>query len=296
MDYVIVAVSLGGVYALIALGYALIYSCLRLLNFAHGEFCMIGAFTAFGVALLPDIPSWILLPSAVVGGALAALCTWAIAYRPLGGTDRASAILAAIGASICLQQLIARTIGARAQAFAPSGWDYGFVLFGIRITSASILAITSLIILLLLIHLMWTRSRFGMAIRAVADDREAAESIGISSARTILWVFCAAGGAAGIAGVVLALSFSRIDPYMGFAPALKAFVAALVGGLHDPRRAALGGVALGVSETILVVVGLSAYRDAIILTMLVTALLIQARIQASSRILRAPLAVEEGED
>lgn len=296
MDYVIVAVSLGCVYALIALGYALIYSCLRMLNFAHGEFCMIGAFSALGVTLLPGIHSWILLPAAVVGGGLAALCTWIIAYRPLKGADRASAILVAIGASICLQQVIARTVGARAQAFAPSGWDFGFTISSTRISAASILALTSLCGLFLLVHIVWTRTRFGLTVRAIADDREAAESSGIPSGRIIRWVFCVAGGAAGIAGVVLALSFSRIDPYMGFAPALKAFVAALVGGLQDPRRAALGGVTLGVAETVLVAIGLSAYRDAIVLSMLVLTLLFQARIRSSSRILQAPLVNEEGED
>ena len=295
MDYVVVAISLGGVYALIALGYALIYSCLRLLNFAHGEFCMVGAFAALGISLLPGIPAWALLPAAMAGGALAALCTWSLAYRPLKGADRSSAILAAIGASICLQQLIARTVGARAQAFSPAGWDRGFSFFGTNISPATLLATGALIGLFLAVHLVWTRTRFGLVVRAVADDREAAESVGISSARTIAWVFCAAGGAAGIAGVVLALSFSRIDPYMGFAPALKAFVAALAGGLHDPRRAALGGMALGVVETILVAIGLSAYRDAVVLAMLVAALLVQAHIQTSSRILRAPLAAE-GED
>lgn len=295
MDYVVVAISLGGVYALIALGYALIYTCLRLLNFAHGEFCMFGAYGALGVLLLPGIPSWALLPTAIACGAIAALVAWVIAYRPLKGADRPSAILAAIGASICLQQAIARTVGARAQAFAPPGWDWGFSLLETRITPAIVLAIGGLIVLFLSVHWAWTRTRFGLAVRAIADDREAAESVGIPSIRTICWVFCAAGGAAGIAGVVLALSFSRIDPYMGFAPALKAFVAALAGGLHDPRRAAVGGVALGIAETLLVAVGFSAYRDAIVLGLLVAALLVQARIQASSRVLRAPLAAEEGD-
>ncbi|HOX60002.1 MAG TPA: hypothetical protein PLC99_24250 [Verrucomicrobiota bacterium] len=117
MDYLVIAITMGSVYALLALGYALIYSCLRLINFAHGEFCMLGAYAAFGIMQLGTTHAWLSLPASIIAGGLAAAVTWFIAYRPLNRAERSSAILAALGASVCLQQVVSRVVGARSRAF-----------------------------------------------------------------------------------------------------------------------------------------------------------------------------------
>jgi len=168
-----------------------------------------------------------------------------------------------------------------------------FTIGGVGLDAISVVCVCSLIVVLGLVHHFWRHSQIGLAVRATADDRDAAESVGIPVQRVVLCTFLFAGLVAGIAGIVLASSYSRVDPTMGFAPGLKAFVAALAGGLHDPRRAALGGVFLGIAETVAVVVGLSAYRDALVLLLLVLILLGQAQLQARSHLLRTPLVEEE---
>ena len=293
MDYIVIAAMTSSVYALLALGYALVYSSLRLINFAHGEFCMIGAYVALGVLQIPGCSAWVALVAAVVGGGTAAAVTWLVAYRPLQKADRSSAIIAAIGASICLQQIVSRSVGAQSRAFSLSLWDGSIAVGGVDVDSTSVLCATSMLVVLGLVHILWQHTHVGLAVRAVADDRDAAESVGISSQRIVLWTFLLAGTVAGIAGIALAASLSRVDPTMGFAPGLKAFVAALAGGLHDPRKAALGGLFLGIAETLAVVAGLSAYRDALVLLALVGILLAQARLQDRSPLLRTSLIEED---
>ena len=293
MDYVVIAAMAGSVYALLSLGYALVYSSLRLINFAHGEFCMLGAYLALGVLQILGCSAWVALAAALAGGGIAAAVTWFVAYRPLQKAERSSAILAAIGASICLQQIVSRSVGAKSRAFSLSLWDGRVAVAGVDLDSTSVLCVGSMLAVLGLIHVLWRHTHVGLAVRAVADDRDAAESVGISSQRVVLWTFLLAGTVAGIAGVVLATSLSRVEPTMGFAPGLKAFVAALAGGLHDPRKAALGGLFLGIAETLAVVAGLSAYRDALVLLVLVGILLVQAQLQEHSPLLRASLVEED---
>jgi branched-chain amino acid transport system permease protein len=226
----------------------------------------------------------------LLGGGVAAVGTWFVAYRPLQHSERSSAILAAIGASICLQQLIARTAGAQSKAFSLEFWQGTLSIGGIQLGSVTVVSIASTALLLVLIHIFWKHSPVGLSARAVADDRDAAESVGIHTQGIVLVTFLFAGMAAGIAGIVLADSYSRVDPTMGFAPGLKAFVAALVAGLHDPRKAALGGFFLGALETAAVAIGLSAYRDAIVLGIMVAVMLVRARVLAQSMVVQAPLA------
>ena len=279
MDYFVIAVTLGSVYALIGLGYALIYSCLRLINFAHGEFCAVAAYSACFATTALGLGPMAAVCFGVFAGAAIAVITWHVAYRPLRFAGRASAILAALGVSICLQQALARAFGAQSRPFPPLLGERPVQIGAVQIDSVGLFCLVSAGLVLVAVHVLWRHSRLGLLIRAVADDRESAEAAGISADRVTIATFLAAGASAGIAGIVLASSFGRVEPTMGFAPAVKAFVAALVGGLRDPRGAAAGGLLLGFAETLAVAAGLSAYRDAVVLSLLVVLLLIRARTQ-----------------
>lgn len=276
MDYIVIAIVLGSTYSLLALGYALIYSCLKLINFAHGEFCTVGAYFTLWIVVSFKGSWFVAVPAGILAGGLIAVATWFVAYRPLRQAERSSTVLAALGASICLQQILARTFGAQSIGFPESSSNIQLQFGGINFNATEFFIVICTVVLLALIHYFWKHTRFGLYVRAVADDREAAECVGIRADRVVMRIFLFAGMAAGIAGIALAASFGRVEPTMGFEPGLKAFVAALAGGLHDPRRAALGGIILGAVETFTIVVGLSAYRDAIVFMLLVSVLIVRA--------------------
>lgn len=277
MDYFIIAILLGSTYALIALGYALIYRSLRLINFAHGEFCTVGAYCAWLLVKFYHVPDWLGILAGLSGGGLIAVLSWTLVYKPLRFASRTTGILAALGISICLQQIMARIFGAQSKAFPEITGDIHLRLGNIRIDSLSIFCLISTVVLFLFLHIIWKHTRLGLAIRAVADDRESAECVGLNSNLIMMSTFLIAGIAAGLAGIVLASSFGRVEPSMGFGPSIKAFVAALVCGLDSPKGAALGGIILGLGETITVALGLSSYRDAVVLLFLVILLIIRAK-------------------
>ena len=276
MDYITIALLLGSTYALIALGYALIYRSLRLINFAHGEFCTVGAYTAWVSMEKWHFPPALGLIMGLLGGGAIAVIAYYIAYRPLRFASRTSGILAALGVSVVLQQTLMRIFTARAQAFPQILSQSAFNLGGVTIQSLGLFTVISAFILFAVLHYIWNFTQLGLKIRAVADDWESAECLGINASGVSMVTFLIAGIAAGLAGIVLASSFGRIEPPMGFAPSLKAFVAALVGGLDSPKGAAIGGLLLGAAETAAVAAGLSSYRDAVVLSLLVLLLLFKA--------------------
>lgn len=285
MEYLSIALGLGCTYALIALGYALIFSCLRVINFAHGEFCTAGAYAAFWLVQTTGFPGWMAVGMAAVCTAGVAVVTWSLAYRPIKSTDRSSTILAALGASMVLQQLYGRIFGTQSRAFPHVITSYDFAVGPFKLQGPSVVIVFAAVGLFLLVHVFWSRSRLGVLVRAVADDVECAEAAGIRTKAVFVLVFGLAGAAAGLAGVFLGESFGRVEPTLGFGPGLKAFVAALVGGVHDPRKAALGGLLLGVAETAAIAFGLSAFRDAIVLLGLVCFLIGRAYWNSRSRVI-----------
>lgn len=291
MEYLVIAITVGGLYALMALGYALIYGCLRLINFAHGEFGTTGAYCALWSASRFGFDGPLLFVTSAIAGAAIAVLTWVIAYRPLRHSNRSMAILTAVGASICLQQGLSHMFGSESRAFPYLANTRSVAIMGFKVDSLGIVTVLTVGGLLVLVHWLWKYSTIGRKVRAVADDRDNAEACGINANGVTILVFAFAGAVSGIAGVILASSFGRLEPTIGFAPALKAFVAALAGGLTDPRRAALGGLALGVLETLAVAVGLSAYRDALVLSLLVFVLVVRAG--ATGRLAFAELGSEE---
>src|SRR5437867_5198103 len=253
--------TLGSVYALIALGYSMVYGILKLLNFAHGEVYMIGAFIGYGVLTVsggpadPMFPIWLLLSfmflAAMIGSGLLGVVIERFAYRPLRNAPRIAPLISALGVSFFLQNSALLLFGA---AFR----DYdSFDLIGSRtrhvgnvyFATPQILTVSGSIALMIVLTLVVARTRVGKAMRATSFDREAAAMMGIDVDRVIAVTFFLGSALAGAAGVMFGLVFGQIYHYMGFIAGLKGFTAAVIGGIGSIPGAMVGGILVGLGES-----------------------------------------------
>lgn len=250
--------TLGAVFALVALGYTMVYGVLKLINFAHGDVLMVGAFAAAWAAawaLHFGIPPylWLVTPVAMIVCALAGVAIERIAYRPLRQSPRLAALITALGISLLLESGGQWLLGAEPRAFPqliddhPLEWFRSRGLY-VNLSDAVILGVT--LLLLGTLHLVVKRTRFGKAIRAVSQDRDAARLMGIAVDRVILGTFALGSGLAAAGGVMWGMKFGSIDPLMGMEPGLRAFVAAVVGGIGSIPGAMAGGFLMGLVETL----------------------------------------------
>lgn len=260
-DLFVQGIARGSVYALIALGYTLVYGILLIINFAHGEVFMAGAFTTLFLAgylgssgLLASQPALSLLImlifSALVSMGVAVLLE-RIAYRPLRGAPRLVPLITAIGASLFLQYTFRGFYGEQVRAYpsipALAGqWN----IFGLEIDRARVVVILSAVVIWSSLYVFIARTRTGRAMRAVGEDREIASLMGIDVDRIIIITFAIGGALAGMAGILFVLLFNQVSFDMGFIPGLKAFTAAVLGGIGSITGAALGGLILGIVEAV----------------------------------------------
>jgi branched-chain amino acid transport system permease protein len=260
-DLLIAGVALGSTYALIALGYSLVYGILRMINFAHGEVFMAGAMISFFVGRAMDKSGFMdrqpiaaLLVLFVVGGAAStgiALLLERVAYRPLRNAPRLVPLITAIGASLFLQNSFQGFFGPENQGYAvPSAIDGSVEVFGARIDKVEILAIAIGVVGVIALGLFVAKSRTGRSMRAVSEDREIAALMGIDVDRTIVQTFMIGGAFAGVAGVLWGLTFNAVRPTMGFVPGITAFTAAVLGGIGSVTGAALGGLIIGILSSV----------------------------------------------
>ncbi|MQA26401.1 MAG: branched-chain amino acid ABC transporter permease [Micromonosporaceae bacterium] len=269
-DLVVFGLAQGSVYALIALGYTMVYGVLRFINFAHGEVFMIGAMTGFFVSdALARTPLWLTQPflallivliCCMTVSALVALLLERVAYRPLRGLPRLVPFITAIGASFFLQYAIAGLFGVGVKSYpgvpALSG---SFTFLGFRILKVHLLVIVVAVVMMAGLYLYIEKTKAGRAMRAVAEDQETARLMGIDVDQTIARVFAVGGALAGAAGLLFGLVFGNVNFFSGFLPGIKAFTAAVLGGIGNPIGAMLGGLTLGSVESLgpsLVLVGL----------------------------------------
>lgn len=256
-DFLIFGLAQGGIYALIALGYTMVYGVLRLINFAHGEVFMAGAFTTYFLAdalarrgLLSSHP-WLSLIALLIFSAListvVALAVERVAYRPLRRAPRLVPLITAIGASFFLQYTFRGLYGSGIKAYPPVPLLEGTIL-GIQRSLVVVFGCALLMLGLLYMLIQFTKT--GRAIRAVSEDLETAALMGVDVDRTIATTFAVGAAMAGVAGVLYALVFRQVQFYMGFVPGIKAFTAAVLGGIGNLPGAALGGLFLGVFESI----------------------------------------------
>jgi branched-chain amino acid transport system permease protein len=286
---IINGLTLGAVYALIALGYSMVYGVLQLLNFAHGDVYMIGAFIGFGImtALLPDkgdplvassLIILLMLIAALLGCGLLGIGIEWFAYRPLRSAPRLAALISALGVSFFIQNAVQLTLGAKFRTYRTEvlippalGWDLGSA----RLSAVRLLTIVVAILLMIGLTYVVRRTRLGRAMRAVALDREAAAMMGVDVDRVIVATFFIGSALAGVAGVLTGIVFSRIWPSMGFTAGLKGFTAAVVGGIGNIPGAMVGGFLLGFAETFATGFISSTYRDVIAFGVLILVLLIR---------------------
>jgi branched-chain amino acid transport system permease protein len=258
-------VTLGCVYALIALGYTMVYGILRLLNFAHGDVYMIGAFigyfiyTAFGAPYTPSIPIALLLVvmliAAMLGCGLLGVAIDRFAYKPLRNAPRIAPLITALGVSFLLENSALLCFGAQYRSYNTYSLDGGKLFtsglhfLGVTISLMRILVIVAAIVTMVGLTAFIRHTRVGAASRAVAFDREAAEMMGIDADRVISTIFFVGSAIAGVAGVMTGVIFQNVFSYMGFEAGLKGFTAAVIGGIGSIPGAMLGGVFLGLAES-----------------------------------------------
>jgi branched-chain amino acid transport system permease protein len=280
--------TLGSVYALVALGFSMVYGILKLLNFAHGDVMMVGAFVGWGIlswlggSQNPSLAVWLLIAVMALGAMVAcggvSIVLERFAYRPLRTAPRIAPLISALGASFFIQNTVLLLYGAQFRSYdtfdlvdADVGLDYG----PLHVWVIRLVVIGSAFAMMILLVLLVARSRLGKAMRATAFDREAAAMMGVDVDRVIASTFFIGGALAGAAGVLVGLVFGQINHFMGFNYGLKAFTAAVVGGIGSIPGAMLGGLMVGLAEAYTVGYVTSTFKDLIVFSILIAFLLIR---------------------
>ncbi len=278
LQHSINALSLGSLYALIAIGYTMVYGIIRLINFAHGEIFMISAYFAFyllGVFLLPWWLSFIL---AIVLTIFTGILVEKVAYKPLRNYPRVSVMISAIGVSFFLQNLGIVVFGGRPKAFpVPELFGkivkLGFVQF---VGVSAYIPVITILALLVLLHIIY-KTKIGMAMRASSLDIEATSLMGISVNKVVSITFAIGSGLAAVGGIMWSMRYPQLMPVMGLIPGLKCFIAAVVGGIGKIKGAVVGGLVIGFGEIAIVALSpsLSGFRDAFAFVLLIAILMIK---------------------
>ncbi|WP_308636494.1 branched-chain amino acid ABC transporter permease [Paenibacillus silvisoli] len=262
LQQIINGISLGSIYALIALGYTMVYGIIRLINFAHGDVFMVGSFVGFYAITRLDLGIFPALILAMAVCALLGVVIERIAYKRLRNASRIAALITAIGISLLIEYGTIYFRGAQPEAFPNALPSKSFELWGATISIQSILILSISVVLMIILQFIVRRTKVGKAMRAVSHDVEAAKLMGINVDRTISATFAIGSALAGAAGVVFGIYYTKIEPLMGVIPGLKAFVAAVLGGIGIIPGAAIGGLVLGLVETGVSALGYSMWRDA----------------------------------
>ena len=291
-DFLMFGLTIGGVYALIALGYTMVYGILRLINFAHGDITMTGAFTAYFLARSldrsgfldanPIIAMLAIFALAMLICSATALIVERLCYRPFRHVATLAPLICAIGASFFLQHSFRGMYGSTIRSYPDPEWLKGeFVVFGFGVPTIQPIVILTALCAMFVLYNIVQRTKMGTAMRAVSEDRDAAAMMGIDVNKVIVFTFILGGCMAGIGGVLYCMVYKQVYFYMGFLPGIKAFSAAVLGGIGNIPGAMVGGFFLGVVESMgpalfLDGIGIKApyqLRDLIAFTMLVMVLI-----------------------
>jgi branched-chain amino acid transport system permease protein len=258
IQQVINGLQLGSIYALIALGYTMVYGIVRLINFAHGDFFMIGAYAAYAAFYIfnsfigaGNPLAFLVLIVAMAAGALVASLANILAYKPLRYRPKLSSLVTAIGVSMFLEYFFSALplVGPSPRGFPEILPKVMYTVFGAEISNYVVLDLAVAAVLMIGLTFLIQKTALGRAMRAVSQDKDAAKLMGIDVERIITWTFLIGGAFAGAAGLLAGLTYPRIQPYMGILPGLKAFIAAVLGGIGNVPGAMLGAYILGVAET-----------------------------------------------
>lgn len=272
---VINGIALGSVYALIALGYTMVYGIARLINFAHGDIYMIGAFLGYFATRVLGFTFLPALLLAMFGCALLGVLVENCAYKPLRKAPRITLLITAIGVSFLLENSMIWAFSPQPRTLPELLTSYQLEVGGLIITAQQFFLLGVSVILMVLLQVLVQRTRAGKAMRAVSMDENAAALMGINVNHIISLTFAIGSALAGAAGLLVGIYYNRIDPLMGIMPGLKAFVAAVLGGIGIIPGAVLGGLIMGVAESLVAGYLSSMYRDAVAFTILVIILLVK---------------------
>ncbi|WP_162011337.1 branched-chain amino acid ABC transporter permease [Streptococcus sp. S784/96/1] len=266
---------LGSVYALLALGYTMVYGILKLINFAHGDIYMLGAFIGYYLINTLQINFFIALVLTMMITACIGMLIEFLAYRPLRNSTKIAALITAIGVSFLLEYGMQYFVGSEKRAFPQVIEKVRYDFSAFTIDSHQIIILVTSLILMIGLQFIVKKTKMGKAMRAVSVDGNAAQLMGINVNTTISFTFALGSALAGAAGVLIGLYYNSIEPLMGMAPGIKSFVAAVLGGIGIIPGAALGGVVIGILETFTYVLGISTYKDAVVYVILILILLVR---------------------
>ncbi|WP_373118680.1 branched-chain amino acid ABC transporter permease [Holdemania massiliensis] len=275
LQQLINGLSLGSIYALIALGYTMVYGIIKLINFAHGDIYMLGAYIGFICTAQLGMGFFSALITAMALCALIGVVIERIAYKPLRNATRITALITAIGVSYFLEASTQKVMGTGVKTFPQVLANQKIMLGGVMITTQQIVIFVITIVLMLLLQYIVRKTKVGRAMRAVSVDADAARLMGVNVDMTISYTFAIGSALAGAAGVLVGLYYNSINPLMGMLPGVKAFIAAVFGGIGIIPGAMFGGFFIGIVETLVSGYGSSLYKDAVVYIILIIILVVK---------------------
>ena len=277
LQYLINGISIGSVYAVIALGYTMVYGIAKMLNFAHGDVIMIGAYISFCVTNYLGLPVVVSIAAAVAVCTVLGILIEGLAYKPLRGTPNLAVLITAIGVSYFLQNAAQLIWSSSPKNFTSIVTFAPVSLFGGQLVITGEVIVTVTVSVLVMIGLTWFTgsTRTGKAMRAVSEDRDAAQLMGINVNRTISTTFAIGSALAAVAGVLLCSTVPTLEPTTGSMPGIRAFTAAVLGGIGSVPGAMLGGILIGIIETFAKAYINTQFSDAIVFSVLIIILLVK---------------------
>ena len=265
MQQLVNGLAVGSIYALIALGYTMVYGTIKLINFAHGDVYMMGAFIGYFAVMVLKMNVFVALLVAMVACAVLGVVIERVAYKPLRNSTRVAALITAIGVSYLLENAMSYFFGAESRPFPSDFGTETITLFGdVSVNGKQILIFGVTVVLMALLQFIVRYTKMGKAMRAVAVDEQAAQLMGIDVDGVISFTFALGSSLAGIAGVLVGVYYNTISTTMGITVGLKAFVAAVLGGIGSIPGAMVGGYLIGLLETMVSFFGYSPYRDGVV--------------------------------
>ena len=276
LQQLINGLQLGSVYALIALGYSMVYGIILLLNFAHGDIIMVGGYIAL-LIIAAGISPLVAVIASVVGCTVLACLIEKAAYTPLRSAPRISLLITAIGVSYFLENVAQLILGADPRVFPNTAVipSVTYNVGGLNISLTTLVTLSVAVVSMAALTVLVQKTKMGKAMRAVSEDMGAAQMMGININRTITFTFAVGAALAGIGAILYCCKYPQVKPTTGYLLGLKAFVAAVLGGIGSIPGAMLGGLAIGVAEVVVTALGYSTWTDAVVFAILIVVLLVK---------------------
>lgn len=272
-------VKLGSIYAVIAIGYSMVYGILKLINFAHGDLLTVGVYTMLVLMGFSGLPIWLVIIVGCIISIIFGMTIEKMVYRPLRGSGEETTLIASLAVSVFLQNLISMIFTPQKRAFhLPEFLTQNHKFGPVTLSTMNIITMISIVIILIALSFLLKKTKIGMAMRACSDNLAASQLMGIKINTVVVAAFVIGSGLAGLTGLMLAGEYKTIEPLMGFVPGLKAFCAAVLGGIGSLSGAVLGGFIIGIAEMLfagLMPTDITPYRDAFIFFLLIVVLLVK---------------------